>query len=96
MGARLVWRQNLSALKGCLVAKQSFHFEQSLAELESLVEKMESGELSLEESLKAFEQGIKYTRECQQALEKAEQKVQVLIQKNGQTEAVPFQSDEQG
>ena len=96
MGARLVWRQNLSALNGCLVAKQSFHFEQSLAELESLVEKMESGELSLEESLKAFEQGIKYTRECQQALEKAEQKVQVLIQKNGQTETVPFQSDEQG
>jgi len=76
------------------VAKQSFHFEQSLAELESLVEKMESGEMSLEESLKAFEQGIKYTRDCQQALDKAQQKVQLLIQKNGVTEAQPFNTDE--
>ena len=76
------------------MAKQSFHFEQSLAELESLVEKMESGEMSLEESLKAFEQGIKYTRDCQQALDKAQQKVQLLIQKNGVTEAQPFNTDE--
>jgi exodeoxyribonuclease VII small subunit len=76
------------------VAKQSFHFEQSLAELEALVEKMESGEMSLEESLKAFEQGIKYTRDCQQALDKAQQKVQLLIQKNGVTEAQPFQVDD--
>lgn len=76
------------------MAKQSFHFEQSLAELEALVEKMESGEMSLEESLKAFEQGIKYTRDCQQALDKAQQKVQLLIQKNGVTEAQPFQVDD--
>lgn len=76
------------------MAKQSFHFEQSLAELETLVEKMESGEMSLEESLKAFEQGIKYTRDCQQALDKAQQKVQLLIQKNGVTEAQPFQVDD--
>ena len=76
------------------MAKQSFHFEQSLAELEALVEKMESGEMSLEESLKAFEQGIKYTRDCQQALDKAQQKVQLLIQKNGVTEAQPFQGDD--
>ena len=76
------------------MAKQSFHFEQSLAELEALVEKMESGEMSLEESLKAFEQGIKYTRDCQQALDKAQQKVQLLIQKNGVTETQPFQVDD--
>ena len=76
------------------MAKQSFHFEQSLAELESLVEKMESGEMTLEESLKAFEQGIKYTRDCQQALDKAQQKVQLLIQKNGVTEAQPFSTDD--
>ena len=76
-------------------AKQGFQFEQSLAELEALVERMESGEMSLEESLKAFEQGIKYTRECQKALSKAEQKVQQLIQKNGQTEIVPFNGEEE-
>ncbi|CCK77784.1 MAG: exodeoxyribonuclease VII small subunit [Oleispira antarctica] len=72
------------------MAKTTFHFEQSLAELESLVERMESGEMSLEDSLKAFEQGIKYTRDCQNALAKAEQKVQLLLQKNGQMEAQPF------
>ena len=72
------------------MAKTTFHFEQSLAELESLVENMESGEMSLEDSLKAFEQGIKYTRDCQNALAKAEQKVQLLLQKNGQIEAQSF------
>jgi exodeoxyribonuclease VII small subunit len=72
------------------MAKTTFHFEESLAELESLVERMESGEMSLEDSLKAFEQGIKYTRDCQNALAKAEQKVQLLLQKNGQMEAQPF------
>jgi exodeoxyribonuclease VII small subunit len=74
------------------MAKTTFHFEESLAELESLVERMESGEMSLEDSLKAFEQGIKYTRDCQNALTKAEQKVQLLLQKNGQMEAQSFSS----
>jgi exodeoxyribonuclease VII small subunit len=74
------------------MAKTTFHFEESLAELESLVERMESGEMSLEDSLKAFEQGIKYTRDCQNALTKAEQKVQLLLQKNGQMEAQSFNS----
>ena len=78
------------------MAKSTFHFEQSLAELESLVEQMESGEMSLEDSLKAFEQGIKYTRDCQNALNKAEQKVQLLLQKNGQMEAQPFNSPVDG
>lgn len=72
------------------MAKTTFHFEQSLAELETLVERMESGEMSLEDSLKAFERGIKHTRDCQNALDKAEQKVQLLLQKNGQMEAQPF------
>ena len=47
---------------------------------------MENGELSLEDSLKAFERGIKLTRECQTALKDAEQKVQVLINEEGDTE----------
>ena len=58
---------------------QGFAFEQSLAELESLVQKMESGEMSLEESLQAFEQGVRLTRNCQSALADAEQKVNKLL-----------------
>jgi exodeoxyribonuclease VII small subunit len=58
-------------------------FEQALAELEALVEKMEQGDLSLEESLQSFERGIQLTRNCQQALQEAEQKVQVLLEKDG-------------
>jgi len=54
-------------------------FEQSMQELESLVEKMESGDLSLEDSLKHFEQGVKLTRLCQQQLKDAEQKVSILL-----------------
>lgn len=54
-------------------------FEASLEQLEALVNAMEDGELSLEESLEAFEKGIRLTRECQQALQKAEQKVQYLL-----------------
>jgi exodeoxyribonuclease VII small subunit len=71
-------------------AKKSFPFEESLARLESLVEKMESGDLSLEDSLKNFEEGIKLTRECQQALKTAEQKVNLLIEQNGAVDSQPF------
>lgn len=74
-------------------AKTSFPFEESLARLESLVERMETGDLSLEESLKTFEDGIKLTRECQQALKSAEQKVKLLIEKNGEVEEQSFESD---
>jgi exodeoxyribonuclease VII small subunit len=65
-------------------------FEASLGRLEQLVEQMEDGELSLEESLKAFELGVKLTRECQQALQEAEQKVQLLTEQNGELVASPF------
>ena len=70
--------------------KKSYPFEESLSKLESLVEKMEAGDLSLEDSLKTFEEGIKLTRECQQALKQAEQKVNLLIEKSGQIESLPF------
>lgn len=63
---------------------QDFNFETALKELNTIVEKMESGGLSLEDSLKYFEQGIALTRQCQQALKDAEQKVQILLEKNGQ------------
>ena len=55
-------------------------FEHALEELESLVEKMETGELSLEESLAAFERGVKLTRHCQSSLKAAELKVKVLTE----------------
>ena len=72
----------------------SFDFEKSLENLEELVTAMEEGELSLEESLQAFEKGIKLTRECQTALKNAEQKVQVLINENGDTEALDIEDAE--
>lgn len=55
-------------------------FETALADLETLVERMESGEMSLEESLQAFERGVKLTRHCQNALKSAELKVKVLTE----------------
>jgi len=55
-------------------------FESALAELEGLVEKMETGELSLEQSLAAFERGVRLTRHCQAALQAAELKVKVLTE----------------
>ena len=72
----------------------SFDFEKALEELEELVSSMEDGKLSLEDSLQAFEKGIKLTRECQAALKKAEQKVQILINENGDTEEMEFEDGE--
>ena len=69
---------------------ESFAFEQSLAELETLVQKMESGDMSLEASLKAVEQGIRVTRDCQKALTAAAQKVQRLVEQNGELTTEPF------
>ncbi len=72
----------------------AFDFEKALESLEELVTAMEEGELSLEESLQAFEKGIKLTRECQTALKKAEQKVQILINENGDTEELDIEAVE--
>ena len=70
-------------------------FETALAELEALVEKMEQGDLSLDESLKQFERGVQLTRACQQALKDAEQKVQILLGKDGQSSLQPFAGDDE-
>jgi exodeoxyribonuclease VII small subunit len=70
-------------------------FEEALASLEALVEAMEAGNLGLEDSLKAFEQGVRLARDCQSALEQAEQKVQLLIKEGQLPEAVPFEQAEQ-
>jgi exodeoxyribonuclease VII small subunit len=65
-------------------------FETALAELENLVGQLEQGELTLEDSLQRFERGIALVRSCRNTLREAEQKVEQLIERNGQLEAVPF------
>ena len=58
-------------------------FETTLDQLETLVEQMENGELSLEASLEAFERGVKLTRDCQNTLKRAELRIQILSEDNG-------------
>lgn len=71
-----------------------FEFEKALQELSILVESMEQGKISLEDALKKFEQGVKLTRECQTALKAAEQKVSILLEKNGKESIEPFEPNE--
>lgn len=82
---------------GLFVPKKtnSINFEKTLAELEQLVEKMEEGDLSLEDSLKYFERGISLTKACQQALSEAEQKVSILLEKDGKAKLEPFSQSEE-
>jgi len=66
-------------------------FEDALSKLESIVGKLESGELSLEESLNAFEEGIRLSRICSKQLDEAERKIEILIKgENGQLRIEPF------
>ena len=65
-------------------------FEAALAELETLVGQLEQGELSLEQALQRFEQGVALTRVCQTALRQAEQKVEQLLESNGEPVIAPF------
>ncbi|WP_437882460.1 exodeoxyribonuclease VII small subunit [Pseudomonas sp. LRF_L74] len=78
-----------------MARKKAVDFEQSLSELQQLVERLEGGELSLEDSLTAFEQGIRLTRDCQAALAQAEQKVQILLERDGELEEAPFDAPTQ-
>jgi exodeoxyribonuclease VII small subunit len=69
-------------------------FEKALADLEATVDKLEHGELSLEDALRQFEHGIALARQCQAALKLAEQKVEILLQKSADAEPVPFEPDD--
>jgi exodeoxyribonuclease VII small subunit len=72
-------------------------FEQALAELESLVERLERGDLPLDEALKTFERGVELTRYCQASLKAAQQKVEILLKRSGQAAAAePFSIPENG
>ena len=71
-------------------------FEKKLSRLEEIVNKMEKGELALEESLTLFEEGVKLSRECHQKLNDAESKVKLLVSmdQNGKATTTNFASDE--
>jgi exodeoxyribonuclease VII small subunit len=70
-------------------------FEQTLEELEALVQRLEKGDQSLELSLKDFEKGVQLTRAAQQALKEAEQKVQMLSGEGEEAQLVPFEGEQE-
>ncbi len=69
---------------------EKLDFEKALAELEQLVNEMEHGQLSLDESLAKFEKGVALTKACQSALKEAEQRVNILLEKHGEMHLEPF------
>ena len=66
-------------------------FEEALTELETLVERLEHGDLPLDEALRLFERGVALTRQCQTSLQAAQQKVEILLRKSGELRAEPFE-----
>jgi exodeoxyribonuclease VII small subunit len=74
--------------------KADFNFETSMLELEQIVDEIEQGSLSLEQAMAQFEKGVKITRECHTALQTAEQKIKILLEKQGKFELADFASDE--
>lgn len=72
-------------------ANETNSFEQNIAELEAIVQRLEHGELSLDQALAQFEQGVSLARLSQQQLQHAEQKVQLLTQTNGQEQLQSFE-----
>jgi len=73
---------------------EELSFEQAMQELETIVTKMEQGDISLEASLQSFERGIALARRSQTLLEKAQQKVQILTQEGGEQHLEDFQAPE--
>ena len=71
--------------------KETRTFEKSLGELEQIVRRLEGGELTLDDSLQAFEKGVGIARECEKHLEEAKGKIEQLTRmESGETKAVPF------
>ena len=73
-------------------SNKSTGFEHALSELETLIEQLESGDLSLDQSLQQFKQGVELTRHCQGILSQAQQVVEQLIDPNDESSAVPFEN----
>jgi len=77
------------------MAKSKPGFEEQLKELEQIVTRLEQGDVSLEESLKLFEEGVRLARACQTALQEAEQKVQILTRNDdGSLQCQPLKADD--
>ncbi len=72
---------------------KAIDFEQQLENLEVLVASLESGDLSLEESMQSFEQGIKVARDCQKALKEAEQRVETLTREGNELVSEHYSSE---
>ena len=72
--------------------KATLNFEKAFSELEQMVESLESGNLKLEESVKTFEKGVALIKTCQKSLDQAEQKIQILLDKNGVSELADLKS----
>jgi exodeoxyribonuclease VII small subunit len=79
-----------------VTSTKKINLEKALADLEELVEELESGDLPLEKAMKKFEDGIKLTRGCQTALKEAEQKVEILLKSAGGEDLEDFEVDEDG
>lgn len=71
-----------------------FDFETSIEQLETIVNEMETGELSLEAAMQQFEKGVQLTQQCHKTLEQAEQKVKILLEKQGKFTLTDFASEE--
>ena len=79
-----------------MTASKPVNLEKALADLESLVDELEGGELPLDKAMKKFEEGIKLTQSCQAALKEAEQKVQILLKSAGGEESLEkFEPEDQ-
>lgn len=74
--------------------KEKVTFEKSLKRLEEIVGKLEEGNAPLEESLKLFEEGIKISRLCTAKLEEAKKKIEILVKKDGEIKAEPFEESD--
>ena len=70
-------------------------FEEALQKLDEIIRRMESGDLSLEESLKAFEEGVKLARLCSHKLDEAERRVEILLKEDGELTVKPFQEEQE-
>ncbi len=77
-----------------MTSKKNLNLEKALTDLEDLVEELESGDLTLENAMKKFEEGIKLTRSCQAALKEAEQKVEILLKSAGGEELEEFEFED--
>ena len=79
--------------KGMKIRMEEKSFEENMEQLEKIVTELEKGDLNLDESVKKFEQGMKISKKCNDILENAEKKITILLEKNGDFEEKPFDTN---